>query len=111
MRAKPLPSNELRYLRLVMSQDQADDNKDDVELGRYRNILNDENGGERWIVQQKAIREKEHRDELIAWKKDYDQEVRNLQAEQKSVVVDDKLEPVEELLKRQLEEWEQIKPS
>jgi hypothetical protein len=104
-RAKPQPSTELRYLRLVMSQDWEKDDKEDVELGRYRALIQED---AKWIAQQKRSAEKEYRDELAAWKKEAEQEARE-EREGKVGAGEYKMEPVDDLICKLLDEWDEAK--
>ena len=100
---KPVPSEELKYLRLVMEQEFADDDVNDVVLSRYRDRMNRK---PEWVMQQKRITEENYRAEIAAWKKENQEQPK---AEKEDVVEEIPEDPCEVLVERMLNEWDRFK--
>lgn len=97
-RLKPEISEELHYLRLVMSQEEDKDDPADVILGNYRKQKNEDR---KWCISQKRIAETEYRKELASWRAEGKKETVKAAPQ----TVPDNQEPCEIVVGRLLEEW------
>jgi hypothetical protein len=64
VRKKPSASQELKYLRTVLSQPVEKDDPADIELARYRGMMETD---PKWVLSQKRIAEIEYRNALDVW--------------------------------------------
>ena len=99
VRKSPQVSEELHYLRLVTTQEWADDNKNDVALSRYRTLMNND---PKWCLTQKRAAEKEYRDEMVIWKKEKKAEVKKVEKKLNST------DPCDVLVTRLLDGWDKL---
>ncbi len=94
---KPEPSEELLYLRTVMSQHHDADDPNDVKLKNYRRLHNED---QKWVFTQKLNLEEKYAATLAAWKKEGKKESAKTEEEAP-------LEPCEVLVQRLITEWKE----
>ncbi len=98
-RQKPEPSEELFYLRKVMSQEHDADDESDVTLRRYRRLQNE---NPQFVFTQKMNAEEKYKAELEAWKKEKKEDKKGSAKPE-----DAPLEPCEVLVQRLIMEWKE----
>ncbi len=94
-RQRPEPSEELIYLRKVISQRPDADDPADVQLAFYRGLAQK---SDQWVLTQKIAAEEKYKAELAAWKKAG-------KKEQGTAEDDRPLDPCEVLVDRLIKEW------